>query len=105
MAAEIDNRLLLKRLTETFERVERSNDGGSGNGGGGGRMEARVAKLESDVKHIDTDVGEIRRDIRELRGDIKALDGKFERNFHITWAGLIAGVLGLAWLIARAAKW
>ena len=68
-------------------------------------MDARVARVESDVRHIETDLGEIRKDIRELRGDLKGMDGKIERHFHITWGGIIAAVLGLAWLIAKAAKW
>lgn len=61
-------------------------------------MEARVAKLESDVGNIKENIADIRIDIRGLRD-------KIDKQFLITWGGLIAGCLGLAGLIAKGFKW
>lgn len=70
----------------------------SSGSGGGDRMEARVAKLESDVENIKANVSDIKADIRGLRD-------KLDRQFLVTWGGLIAAVLGLAWLMAKGFKW
>ena len=61
-------------------------------------MESRVAKLESAVEHIQRDTTEIKGDLRDLlKGGIGA--------FVITWAGIIASALGLAYLMAKGFKW
>jgi hypothetical protein len=69
-----------------------------GGGGEGSGIEGRIAKLESSVEHIESDVKEIKDDLRTLlKGGIAA--------FVLTWAGLIASALGLAYLMAKGFKW
>lgn len=63
-----------------------------------GGMEARIAQLEATTTHIKEDVSELRKDVRELRADSKV-------DFRITWGGLIAVALGLAFLMAKGFKW
>ncbi len=61
-------------------------------------MDSRVAKLESAVDNIQRDAKEIKDDLRTLlKGGIGA--------FLITWAGIIAVALGLAYLMAKGFKW
>jgi hypothetical protein len=84
-------------LRDLQVRVENLETASSGTGGGG-HVEARVAKLESDVENIKVNVADIKADIRGLRD-------KLDRQFLVTWGGLIAAVLGLAWLMAKGFKW
>lgn len=58
-------------------------------------MEARVARLEASVEHIERDIAEMKIDGRSLRDRV-------ERDFRITWAGIMALGLGLAGLMASA---
>ena len=69
-----------------------------GAGPGGGDMESRITKLESDVSHIQSDIGDIKQDLRTLlKGGIGA--------FILTWVGIIAATLGLAYLMAKGFYW
>lgn len=70
----------------------------TGGGSNDGGMEARVAALEASVKHIETDVHEIKADLRSI---IKYGIGAF----MVTWGGLIAVALGLAFIMAKGFKW
>jgi hypothetical protein len=61
-------------------------------------MEARVARLEASVEHIERDIAEMKIDGRSLRDRV-------ERDFRITWAGIMALGLGLAGLMAKGFDW
>jgi hypothetical protein len=86
-----------REMDELKEQLADLKTGGGG-GGSNGNMESRVSKLESDVGHIQSDIKEIKDDLRTLlKGGIAA--------FLITWAGIIASALGLAYLMAKGFKW
>ncbi|MFN3075499.1 MAG: hypothetical protein ABT940_01185 [Alphaproteobacteria bacterium] len=72
-----------------------ANSGGDGHDGG---MESRIAKLEAGMEHVQRNVGDLRVDYRDFR---KAVD----RDFRLTWGMVIAGFLGLAWLMAKGFHW
>ncbi len=75
-----------------------NSSSGSSSGGSDSHMEARVAKLEAFAESTDRRLGQIEGDIRSL---IKYGVGAFV----ITWTGLIAGFIGIAYLIARGFGW
>ena len=106
---------------EAAFRRSRPGGGGAGppfageppSGGGGGRkppiegtsnpphdpaMEARVAVLEQIAKTTAETLKELREDTRELRRTQ-------ERDFRLTWGGLIFLALGLAGLMAKGFNW
>ena len=79
-------------------------------------LEPRVARLEASVAHIERDIADIRTDLREIRGDIKGLgkideinfrtlQGAAEFNFRLLFGAFIAGMLGLAGLMAKGFHW
>jgi hypothetical protein len=65
-------------------------------------LEPRVARLEIRVEHVERDIAEIKAEMRSMR---LAMD----RDFRITWAGIIAlGVglgVGLSGLMAKGFGW
>lgn len=61
-------------------------------------MEARVAVLEQIARSTEET-------LRELRGEMRSLRDRQERDFRLTWAGLIAVALGLAGLMAKGFGW
>lgn len=75
----------------------RRQDSGGGDDGGN-MIEARIAKLEAGVEHIQADISEIKTDVRDLRRDQ-------QNDFRLLFGALIAGVLGLAALIAKGFHW
>lgn len=100
--AEVNNTLLMQQLSEQLTNLKQQQDqqgGGTGTSPPiGGNMDSRVAKLESAVDNIQRDAKEIKDDLRTLlKGGIGA--------FLITWAGIIAVALGLAYLMAKGFKW
>jgi hypothetical protein len=78
---------------------QQGTTGGTPPGGGTfPPMEARVARLEASVEHIERDIAEMKIDGRSLRDRV-------ERDFRITWAGIMALGLGLAGLMAKGFGW
>jgi hypothetical protein len=65
-------------------------------------LEARVARLEIHVEHVE-------RDIAELKAEVRSMRLAMDRDFRITWAGIIAlGVglgVGLSGLMAKGFGW
>jgi hypothetical protein len=61
-------------------------------------MEARVARLEASVEHIERDIAELKADGRSMR---QAID----RDFRITWGGIITLGIGLTGLMAKGFGW
>ena len=61
-------------------------------------MEPRVARLEIRMEHVERDIAEIKAEMRSMR---LAMD----RDFRITWAGIIALGVGLSGLMAKGFGW
>jgi hypothetical protein len=79
--------------------AQQETTGGTPPGGGTfPPVEARVARLEASVEHIERDIAEMKIDGRSLRDRV-------ERDFRITWAGIMALGLGLAGLMAKGFGW
>jgi hypothetical protein len=93
---DVDNTLLMQRLSAQLRDLEQRgpHHHGVGSSGGGSSLEPRVAKLEAHVDHIRSDVG-------ELRGDLKTLLWAGIAGFVVTWGGII----GLALLMAKGFGW
>lgn len=72
------------------QRIERAL-ARRGAGGQGGGMDAWQTSVENRLQSLD--------------GRLGRLDDKIDRNFIITWGGLIALALGLAGLIAKGFGW
>ena len=79
-------------------------------------MEARVRVLEeiaASTKAILGDIraeqrsgiADLRTEMRATRAEIAAVGQRRERDFRITFGGIITTTLGLAFLIARTAHW
>jgi hypothetical protein len=68
-------------------------------------MEARVARLEAAVEHIERDIAEIKADGRSTRQAIDGLRDRVDRDFRITWGGIITLGVGLAGLMAKGFGW
>jgi hypothetical protein len=68
-------------------------------------MESRVARLEVRAEHIERDIGEIKADARSIRQTLERLHDRMDRDFRVTWAGLIGSTLGLAGLMAKGFGW
>jgi hypothetical protein len=79
-------------------------------------MEARVRVLEEIAANTKTLLGEIkaeqragftemRSEQRALRSEVLGIDQRRERDFRITFGAIITATLGLAFLIARPARW
>lgn len=67
-----------------------------------GGMEARVARLEATVQHIQSDLTELKEDVRELRRDVGAIR---TTDFRIMYGSMVAGILGLAAILAHGFHW
>lgn len=93
----MDLRRRVKALEERGINMETTQLGGGG-GPPSNALEARIAKVESSVEHIEKDIAEVHNDLRSL------LEQGF-KYFLITWGGLIAATLGLAWLMAHGFGW
>lgn len=90
-----------RRAAQSANNVVRTTASTLETGGGGGEsggMEARVAVLEQIAKSTEAV-------LKELRDDAKELRRNQERDFRLTWAGMIAIALGLAGLMAKGFKW
>lgn len=95
----------------TSFRVYQGGKGLESSGGGGDStdMEARVAVLEQIAKSTAEVLKEIRGDLKEQRAE--AREGvaeqrrNQERDFRLTWGGMITIALGLAALMAKGFKW
>jgi hypothetical protein len=74
-------------------------------GGNLAPMESRVARLEVRAEHIERDIGEIKADARSIRQTLERLHDRMDRDFRVTWAGLIGSTLGLAGLMAKGFGW
>lgn len=91
------------KVTDSSEWLRRVRErDGSGEPPYDGGMEARVARLESTAEHIQSDVTELKADVRELRKDVAAIR---TTDFRIMFGALIAGILGLAAIMAHGFHW
>jgi hypothetical protein len=88
LAPSVDTDLLDRRIEVAVDRLlaDRSRDTS-----GGGGMDAWQTSVENRLTSLD--------------GRIQRLDEKIDRNFIITWGGLIALGLGLAGLMAKGFGW
>lgn len=86
------------RAKTTDHAVLKTQVDTGGGGGDDGRMEARIARLEATIEHAQRDISDIKQDVREMRSSMRT-------DFLITWGGLIAGILGLAGLMAKGFHW
>jgi hypothetical protein len=89
MANELpaDAAFLRKMLRDEMERFEKRNLAKTGGGG--------------DITGMDPWQQTVETRLSELRGDVRHLDLKVDRNFLVTWGGIIAVALGIAAIIAR----
>jgi len=90
--SEIDNTLLLQKLSSRLSRLEQTQTGGLPPDGGG--MEPRVARLEAVTEAID-------KRLSLIETDIRANGKKLDTHFYITWGGIIA----LAGIMAKGFGW
>lgn len=75
-----------RRIEELKKPLERQLGGGD-NGG-----------MSMWEQSVETRLG-------ELRDDVRHLDQKIDRNFTITWGGIILANIGLAGLLAKGFGW
>ncbi|HXT28852.1 MAG TPA: hypothetical protein VN716_06225 [Vicinamibacterales bacterium] len=68
-------------------------------------MDSRVARLEIRMEHVERDIAEIKTDIRSMQQTIDRLHDRMDKDFRITWAGIIALGIGLSGLMAKGFGW
>jgi hypothetical protein len=88
LQSNVDLQLLDRRIAAALD--QRLGDRSQDTFGGGG-MDAWQTSVENRLSSLD--------------GRIQRLDEKIDRNFIITWGGLIALGLGLAGLMAKGFGW
>jgi hypothetical protein len=88
LSPEINTRLLDERIAKALEKRGLGHSSGSDHTGS---MDAWQTSVENRLSSLD--------------GRIQRLDEKIDRNFVITWGGLIALGLGLAGLMAKGFGW
>lgn len=93
---EINNTLLMQRLSAQLEALGEKGRHLSDSGGssGGGSSDGRIGKLEASMEHVQLD-------IKEIKSDLRALLWAGAAAFILTWGGL----LGLAVLMAKGFGW
>ena len=92
--SDVNNTLLMQRLSQQLEKLKPKDDGDSG----GGNMEARIAKLESDVGHIKNDIKDVKIDMRDIKKEAR-------EDFRILFGSIIVATLGVAGLLAKGFHW
>jgi hypothetical protein len=68
---------------------------------GGGNVppwDSRVARLEIRMEHVESNIADLKADVRSLRD-------RMDKDFRITWAGIIALGLGISGLMAKGFGW
>ena len=102
MMAEINNMLLMHKLSEQLDLLKKQQDQrGQGSGTSppeGGNMEPRIAKLEASVGHIESDIRDIKSDVRDIKRDAR-------EDFRLLFGAIIMTALGIVGVVAKGFHW
>lgn len=86
------------QMQAALDRLSKTGLETGGGPGDSGGMEARVAVLEQIAKTTSET-------LKEIKDELVRVRDRQERDFRLTWGGMIIVALGLAGLMAKGFKW